>query len=236
MDKEQYINELLERDQVSSSRISSLNLKDRFTYPYLPTMVIDNFYEEPDLVREYALDLEFYKGNRGSWPGVRTKLLHEFDQQTLDIFGKKLLVYLKDYGYTGFDELQSAFHSTPESYTRGWVHDDDPKLNVAGVVYLNKEAAMGTGTTIYEDKNDFDGSKYAQAFMEDVLDVSAEEKQKFNKLREQQVAEFKKTITMESVFNRCIIFDTRNWHSPENFYGTTVEDARLTQVFFARAI
>ena len=55
MDKEQYINELLERDQVSSSRISSLNLKDRFTYPYLPTMVIDNFYEEPDLVREYAL-------------------------------------------------------------------------------------------------------------------------------------------------------------------------------------
>tara|TARA_R110000822_G_scaffold292845_2_gene414839 strand:- start:291 stop:578 length:288 start_codon:yes stop_codon:yes gene_type:complete len=95
---------------------------------------------------------------------------------------------------------------------------------------------MGTGTTIYEDKNDFNGSKYAQAFMEDVLDVSAEEKQKFNKLREQQVAEFKKTITMESVYNRCIIFDTRNWHSPENFYGTTVEDARLTQVFFARAI
>jgi|TARA_B100000900_G_scaffold299374_1_gene257967 hypothetical protein len=235
MDKEQYINELLERDKQSSSRIVSQNLKDRFTYPYLPTMVVDNFYEEPDQVREYALSLEYFKGDRGSWPGVRTKLFHEFDQKSLDFFSKKLLVYLKDYGYTGFDEIQTAFHSTPESYTRGWVHDDDPKLNVAGVVYLNKEAPQGTGTVIYEDM-DFDGGKYAEVFMQDVLDVPAKEKEEFNQIREAQVAEFKKTVTMESVYNRAIIFDTRLWHSPEHFYGNTIKDSRLTQVFFARAI
>ena len=236
MADQEYIDELIAHDKASMSSIRSQNLKDRFTYPYLPTMVIDNFYDEPELVREYALGLDFFKGNRGSWPGVRTKLLHEFDRETLEILGKKLMVYLKDYGYTGFDEFQSAFHSTPGSYTRGWVHDDDPKLNIAGVIYLNKEPLNGTGTTIYEDNNNFDGSKYSQAFMEDVLDVSVEEKEKFNNIREQQVAEFKKTITMESVYNRCIIFDTRQWHSPENFYGTTLEDSRLTQVFFARAV
>lgn len=234
MANQDYINELIEHDKQSMSNIKSNNLKDRFKYPYLPTMVIDNFYEEPDVVRDYALGLEFFKGDRGSWPGVRTKLLHEFDRETLDILGKKLMVYLNDYGYTEFHEFQSAFHSTPGSYTSGWVHDDDPKLNIAGVIYLNKEPFNGTGTTIYEDNNTFDGSKYTQAFMEDVLDVEVEQKEKFDKIREQQVAEFKKTITMESVYNRCIIFDTRQWHSPENFYGTTLEDSRLTQVFFAR--
>ena len=185
MADQDYINELIEQDKQSMSSIQSHNLKDRFKYPYLPTMVIDNFYDEPDLVRDYALGLEFFKGNRGSWPGIRTKLLHEFDRETLEILGKKLMVYLNDYGYTKFDEFQSAFHSTPGSYTRGWVHDDDPKLNIAGVIYLNKEPFNGTGTTIYEDNDTFDGSKYSQTFMEDVLDVEVEQKEKFDKIRNQ---------------------------------------------------
>ena len=60
MANQDYINELIAHDKQSMSSIQSHNLKDRFKYPYLPTMVIDNFYDEPDLVRDYALGLEFF--------------------------------------------------------------------------------------------------------------------------------------------------------------------------------
>ena len=66
MADQDYINSLIEHDKQSMSSIRSNNLKDRFKYPYLPTMVIDNFYEEPDVVRDYALSLKFFKGDRGS--------------------------------------------------------------------------------------------------------------------------------------------------------------------------
>ena len=72
MDNTAYINSLINMDKNSHDLIQSKNLKDAFLYPYLPTMIIDNFYENPELWRDFALDLEFFKGNRGSWPGLRS--------------------------------------------------------------------------------------------------------------------------------------------------------------------
>ena len=45
----------------------------------LPLTVVDNFFETPTLVRNFALQQEFFKGDRGNWPGIRTKFLDELD-------------------------------------------------------------------------------------------------------------------------------------------------------------
>lgn len=231
-----YINSLLESDKHSSQYIANNQIKDRNLFPYFPTTIIDNFYDEPDLWREFALDQEFFKGKRGSWPGLRTKLFHENNLELFELFGKKLLFWIKDYGYSSFTEFQTAFHMVDDSYGRGWVHDDDPKLNIAGVIYLNKTAPLGSGTVIYEDQNNINLDEYADKFMKDVLSESAEDRKPYQKYREEQTKLFKKTITMESVYNRCIMFDTRAWHSAEEFFGNSKETNRLTQVFFVKAI
>lgn len=231
-----YIQSLIDLNKESSKSIQIGNKKDRFLYPFFPTTVVDNFYEDPDVVREYALGQEFFKGNRGSWPGLRTELLHTLNKDLFSVFSKKMLFILQEYGFTEFTELQTGFQTIDESYGRGWVHDDDPKLNLAGIVYLNPNPPPGTGTTIYADQPDFNGEAYTEMFMNDVLVSSPEERAQFAKYREDQLKHFTPTIEVDNIYNRCVMFDSRCWHSADRFFGKDLQDSRLTQVFFIKAI
>jgi len=237
MDDKEYVNFLLDVGRSSNLEINKNNLKDRFLYPYFPVMIVENFYEDPDLVRNFALKQDYFKGERGSWPGLRSPYINELSSALYENLRKKLLLIIKEYGYQDFVELQSSFQIIDESYGTGWVHDDDPKLNIAGLIYLNPNPpSEGSGTTIYEDNGDFSAEKYAEPFMQDVLLASNEERIKYKDLREEQRKHFTPTITIENCYNRCILFDTRLWHSADGFFGTTKEDTRLTQVFFLKAI
>jgi hypothetical protein len=198
-------------------------------------MVFDNFYENPDLWREFALSLEFYKGDRGSWPGLRSEFLNKLNPNLFKFFSDKMMFILKDYGYTEFIELQTTFQLIDETYGRGWVHDDDPKFTVAGVIYLSPDAPEGSGTTLYSDQTDFNGEFYSEIFMKDVLVANEEERLQYDKYRTDQIAHFTRTTEIGHVYNRCIIFDPRTWHSADNFFGKDKQDTRLTQVFFIHA-
>lgn len=230
----EYIKKLLDESRESSNFIATSDIKNRFLYPYLPTIVVDNFYENPDLIRDWALSQEFFKGNRGSWPGLRTELLHTLNPALFNLTLKKLLFVLQDYGYREILDMQTGFQIIDGSWGTGWVHDDDPKLHVAGVIYMSPDAPVNSGTTVYEDQPDFDGSKYGELFMKDVFSETAEDREQYFKYRHEQRAHFTPTVSVGNVYNRCIIFDTRNWHSADNFFGTTKENSRLTQVFFIK--
>ena len=230
-----FLNKFINDKNLSNSDfIQMSDLKNKFLYPYLPTIVLDNFYEDPLLWREFALDQEFFKGDRGNWPGIRTELLHRVNYDLFQIVLKKLLFVLKDYGITQVSELQTGFQLIDETYGRGWVHDDDPSFQCAGVIYLNEVAPLGSGTTIYESSPDFSGERYARLFETDVNAPLPEEREKYKKYREEQVSQFKKSVVVDNVFNRMVLFDSRRWHSADNFFGTTKEDSRLTQVFFIK--
>lgn len=237
MDNLAYIESLKADGRSSNIEMNRYDLKNRFLYPFFPVTIIDDFYEDPDLVRNFALKQEYYKGERGSWPGLRSPYVNEINLGLFENLKKKLLLIFKDYGYSDFTEIQTTFQLIDETYGTGWVHDDDPKLNIAGLIYLSPIVPeSGSGTTLYEDNNNFNGEKYADAFMEDVLISSDEDRKKFKDLREEQKNQFKKTITIENVYNRCIIFDTRQWHSADGFFGKDKENTRLTQVFFVKAV
>jgi hypothetical protein len=80
-----------DKNQSSADFIRINDLKNRFLYPYIPTIVVDNFYEDPLLWREFALDLKYFKGNRGNWPGLRTDLLHNVNYDIFQILKFKHL-------------------------------------------------------------------------------------------------------------------------------------------------
>jgi len=229
-----HVDYLMRMQKKSAADIREGDLKNRFLYPFFPTIVIDNFYEDPDLIREFALDQEFFKGNRGSWPGLRTKLLHELDTNMFKFVSRKLMFTLREYGIRDYEEIQIGFQLIDESYGRGWVHDDDPKLHVAGVVYLNKDAGENCGTTIFEDAPDFNGEEYSEMFMKDVLLSTPEERAAMSKYREEQINYFNPTIKIESIYNRMVMFDSRCWHAADYFFGTDKESSRLNQIHFLR--
>jgi hypothetical protein len=231
---DKYIEKLIQEQRGSSKLIQTRDLKNRFLYPFFPTIVIDDFYDDPDLIRHYALGQEFFKGERGSWPGIRTELLHRTDRDFFNVFSKKIWDIIKTYRSTDILELQTGFQLIDETYGRGWVHDDDPTMAVAGVIYLSPDPIEGSGTTIYDDAPDFNGEKYSEIFMKDVLVATPEERAQYAKYRDEQISFFKPNTIVDNVYNRLVMFDSRCWHSADKFFGTTKDDTRLTQVFFIK--
>jgi hypothetical protein len=219
--------------EISAERIKQYDLKNRKKHQYFPTKVIDNFFEAPSLWRKLALNAECSQSTDGTWPGIRSTFLNDIDEEAFELLARSLLKYMP--GYRGFTNLWTTFHFIDESYGKGWVHDDDPELTVSGLIYLNPTAPLGTGTTLYKDQYDHSADKYNKLFKQDVLFAEKEERKALEKYREDQRNCFTPSMTIENVYNRCIMFDPRVWHSPNNFFGTSKEDSRLTLVFFAKA-
>lgn len=216
----------------SASLIRAHDLKNRRKYPYLPTRIIDNFFEAPMGWRAFALDQQYEKCSDGTWPGERSQPLNDLDNNMFEVFAKKLLEAVPE--YVGFTNLRAQFHLVDGSYIKGWVHDDDPTLNIVGVIYLNKDAPLGTGTTIYNDKYDQNADTYREYFKKDVLFSTPESRANLSNIRDEHRSKFTPNMEIQNVFNRCVIYDPRLWHSPDNYFGTTKEDSRLTLVFFAK--
>jgi len=45
----------------------------------IPVTVLDNFLDDPDKIRAWALQQEYFTSKDGQWPGVRSKPIHELD-------------------------------------------------------------------------------------------------------------------------------------------------------------
>lgn len=211
------------------------NRKDRLHYPYINTIVKDDFFETPNMIRSFALQQEFFKGDRGHWPGTRTAYLQDISQELYDLVTFNILKYLPQ--FTRFEKFESTFHMCNKNYTRGWVHDDAPDLNVAGFIYLNPDPPLNTGTTFFEDTRSVLMEQYLQAFIDDVSRQPDEPpRANVDKYRDEQISWFKPATTIDNVFNRAIIFDPRTWHAANDYFGTTKEDSRLTLVYFGKAV
>ena len=211
------------------------NKKNRIHYPYIPTIVIDDFFETPEMVRSFALSQEFFKGDRGHWPGVRTDFLNNISKELSDLVQFNILKQLPQ--FKKFEKFESTFHLSGKNYVKGWVHDDAPDLNIAGFVYMSPNPPENSGTSFFEDGADVMMANYLQILKDDVSRSPEDPPvEAFNKYRDEHRSWFKKSLSVDNVFNRAIIFDPRTWHAGDNFFGTTKEDSRLVLVFFARAV
>jgi len=212
-----------------------MNRKDRLHNQYIPTVVVDDFFETPDMVRSFALKQEFFKGSRGHWPGLRSAFLDEISLELYNLVTFKILKLLPQ--FKKFEKFESTFHLSGKNYVRGWVHDDAPDLNVAGFIYLYPDPPINTGTTFFDDSNPQMPEQFVEAFKQDVSRMPEDEpREELSKYREEQLTWFKKTLVVDNVYNRAIIFDPKTWHAANDFFGTTKEDSRLTLVYFGRAV
>ena len=208
------------------------NFKEKNRKPLLPTIIIEDFFELPQLVRAYALSLEYFKGDRGTWPGLRSNMIEELDKDLFVTIENKLLNAIGV--FKSFSKSDMTFQIISKNYGSGWVHDDNPEHDLAGVIYLNDKIVRNSGTVIYDQQVDVNMHKYTEIFQKDVC--SEEGTSEFEKHRKEQKSYFRPNITAESRFNRCIMFDPRQWHSAEQFFGKDKQDSRMTLVFFCNGV
>lgn len=198
-----------------------------------PTIIVDDFFDDPQKVKSFANKLKYQKQPEGKWPGKRTNLLHEIDYSFFNHVHLKILsvLYPNDFRKISYNATSSFQKVSSKRHIKGWVHKD-VKSEVTAIVYLSKH--KNCGTSLWKNKSFFD------------TDSTMFEKRKINKkdfydkneedMIDKHNSNFEKILNVDSLFNRLILFDSHHHHSAENFLDKDTQEDRLTLVSFIEKI
>lgn len=207
---------------------------------------VDNFFEDPDKIRNFALSLDFSED--GTYPGYRTKHLHEIDINLYELISKKILysIYnfeneVKSYHISmSFQKISPYSEDIIDEINCGWYHVDDDSL-ASGVIYLNQNSYPFAGTSIALPHSSYDDSKCDfQYFLKNIFysnlytDPNFDRKE-YRLIKMRHSLNFEKTIEFKNNYNRMILYDGHYYHRESSFWANDHEP-RLTLVFFIKKL
>ena len=218
-------------------------------YIVFPITVFDNFYEDPDTVREFALNQK-YSNLVGVHPGLRTNCISGFNEEFYDIAYHKILSMFGDYSqtcdptnygcYSYFQKIWRFSGDPKDPVNDGWIHNDG-LCPLAAVIYLDPDPVNDNGTSVYiKDYNLPEEERVTPnnrpQWYNDILgseDLSSVDSLKpYRKSIVKNNNQFSLTTEVKNRYNRAIIYSGAQWHGQTSYYMPTDDDFRLTQVFF----
>jgi len=182
----------------------------------ITTIVIDNIYENPHNVREYALAQKYM--THPYHPGVRTNEIVQ--PEMYDYIKEVFLSYNLD-----IVEIKNHFqYNLADEWT--WIHHDasisNAQKSYAGIIYLTPNAPICGGTNTFKYIDGTMNSADAELL-----------KNKSNIMLDNRDLTKWTTVNMSgNIFNRLIIYDSSNYHSSNEYFGNDIQDARLMQLMF----
>lgn len=203
----------------------------------IPVTILDNFLDEPDKIRAWALQQEYHPPEDGRWPGLRSKPIHELNTPFFHLVCRKF--FSQFYDVQNMEELSweviMYLQMVPKDYDYGWIHSDEEMSQITGIIYLSPNANLNGGTSIYRNKsnlvqpisvnNEFKKDSYLKK-----IPI-----QEAKKNKEDHNWQYEETIRVSNVYNRLISFDSQLSHAAQDFFGEG-EEARLTLVFFVQKL
>lgn len=184
------------------------------------SIVIDNFYADPDAVRDFALQQEF--DVTGNFPGARTQ---PFLNDSVKAHIEKHIVPLHGEITWLNVEYTGAFQYATQ-YDRSWIHADQHN-KWAGVLYLTPNAPLSGGTGLFKHKAT---CAYKMPRLDDgsvnqeLVDVIYQDSQDMTK--------WEMTDFIGNVYNRLVIYQGDLFHTSLDYFGTDMYNGRLFQTFF----
>jgi len=194
----------------------------------IPTLIIDNFFKNPEKIVDLCKTCAFDKAPKGEWPGVRSNLLSEINFDLFNLFHIKIfaLMYPNFYEEIYFNASTFFQKINGKKYPHdGWVHQDASQFTA--ILYLSNHTDCGT--SLWEPKT-FQKPIHTEKKRQFYLDqISKEEALVY--LKENNNA-FNKTLTVQSKFNRLLVFDSKSYHSAEKFHDIKCKEDRITLISF----
>jgi hypothetical protein len=202
---------------VTSNEVSYNSSDKRF-------FVVDNFYQDPYTIRDFALNQVYYEGEGAV--GFRTRKQFLFDglkEQFEQIMGIEIQDHTQDsFGWYDIGingRFQSCKAGTPSVF-----HCDSQKW--AAVIYLTPDAPPQGGTSFFRHK---ETKIHHNSQIDWTTDIGHKV---FNQKTFLDGSPYEKVDTVGNVFNRLVIFDGGLIHSGENYFGWDLESSRLFHIFF----
>jgi len=202
-----------------------------------PVTVVENFYENPDAIRKFALAQKYKFCHEQAdityvYPGSRTQDLHALDSSLYEKVCKKLvsIFHIHEHDYMRW-AISTSFQSVTEEYKQGVIHTDHSTV-FAGVLYLTPDAPLNSGTSLFKKNATFDQEKYIRALEQN--DAQFKVGQKI--MATDYHSMFDEVVRVNNVYNTLIMYEGETFHAANNFFGTTLKNSRLSQVFFIKRI
>ena len=182
-------------------------------------LVIDDFYDNPDEIRERALRLTYRRPDKVNYPGVIAATPHDI-APTMASFSKILGgIDIK------YQRNQGAFRITTAAdmaTRRSMVHVDTPDFSA--IVHLSKGNAEGTH--FYRHK----GLDLDRVSVEDNTRQVVRRAIEADTLN---LAAWELLFAVPMKYNRLFIFDGKYFHSgAQRLTGASLAEGRMTQNFF----
>jgi len=183
-----------------------------------PTIVVvDNFLENPDEVRKLALDIPSDEYEKRGSVGVRSKP-YPYGNIYRPIFEKLLGIETIDEEWGGTDGTHGCYQWSPAD-TGQVVHCD--ATDWAGIIFLTPDAPPRTGTWLMKHKDT--GKRYRDEGLDDVF---------IGNTKQWDTHPFEKIDDIGNVYNRLILWNGRHLHTAGSYFGESIDNSRLYQVFF----
>jgi hypothetical protein len=177
----------------------------------LNLLIIDDFYSNPDQVRNFALTQDF--SVKGNYPGVRTQSFWSDDikhaiEHYMQFAGKITNNFNgpDNSGYTGAFQIATANDRT-------WIHSDTNNM-WAGVCYLTPDAPYTGGTGLFKHKASGNHSRVNQ-------DYEGYDYTKYDLFDR-----------IGNKYNRLVIYRSDLFHASLDYFGDNLQNGRLFQTFF----
>lgn len=187
----------------------------------IQTIIVDNFYNDVDLVREFALQQDF--NVNGNYPGHRTPSLtndtvREVIQNIVRTAGGKIT-------WWDTDQYNGAFQYTTAT-DRSWIHADQTS-NWAAVCYLTPNAPSTAGTGLFRHKET--GLYRAPKNPDGSLDMDF-----LNRINQDSLdmTKWERIDTIANKYNRLVLYRGDIFHMSLDYFGKDKYDGRLFQTFF----
>tara|TARA_R110000868_G_scaffold409294_1_gene694524 strand:- start:881 stop:1459 length:579 start_codon:yes stop_codon:yes gene_type:complete len=180
---------------------------------------VADFYNNPDEVREFALNQEF--SQVGNFPGTRTQpflndSVKEILQQIVEPSSGKI---------TWWGDVQSGAFQSTLAIDRSWMHVDST-TTWAGIVYLTPDAPVSAGTGIFKFKeNDLRTWDYTEH-------TDEENKISPHHTYSQDYTKWEMVDRIGNLYNRLILYRGNLFHTSLDYFGNRLDNGRLFQTFF----
>jgi hypothetical protein len=229
-------------DQLSSGFTHSVKkniVKDNKSFY---SVCVDDFFENPDTIREFGLSLEKQPDSTGAWPGLRTTSLHNIDPTFSNSFLMKVFSCYFDFlhhdiswsnSVVYFQQIPKFSNNKDDIKNVGWIHQDI-EFDFAGLVYLTPNIDVDSGTSLFNLKNENEKFIKFQRH-KTLLNLNQRmEDSEYEKEYSENLKKYYEKTRFNNVYNRLICYDAKEFHRANNFFSSS--DDRLTLVFFVKGI
>jgi hypothetical protein len=191
--------------------------------------IIDNFYNDPDSIRNQALSCEYYpeKVSKGypngnaPWPGKMSK--EAFSPNWVDAYVSKYFnKNLRQMRQMDSGHFRISQATNEAGMFDNMIHADGFEEDYyAGVLYLSKEQETTVGTIFYKQNSTNLNTLQSNDHLQEMI-LNKEDK---------DTSKWTVQSLSNIVYNRLLIYPARLFHGIGPCFGNTDEDARIVQLF-----